>query len=264
VPDSIDRVSLDAMRRYVESEYVPQRAAIFLVGDITPEDAVARVTKWFGEVPPGEPASYGLPESLPTAGTRVFAHANVDAARIRISWRIPRAMDHAFQWEALVQLLAGNEVQLLPWKLRDELKLASSISASYVELKHGSMFSIDATVAKGRDPGELLSEIDGFLSKVVDTDRGRIAWAVREVERKRAFDRETTAARATLLAREWILARHERDPAEFEQFDVATILQLVGLALVPAHRVVVRCEVDPGAPITGVVESRTVDPGAGR
>jgi predicted Zn-dependent peptidase len=259
VPDSIERVDLDEVRRYLESVYVPQRAAVFFVGDITPEDAVTRVAKWFGDVPPGKPVSFALPESLPSTGTQIVVHANVEAPRLRISWRIPRELDHAFQWEAFEQLLDGNEVQLLVWKFRDELKLVSSITASYTELKLGSVFSIEATVAQGKDPGELLAKIDEFLAKVVDAERSRTAWAVREVARKRAFDRETTAARATILAREWALARPEEDPATVEHFNAATILQLVGLALVPDHRVVIRCDADAGAPIAGVVVSRTAD-----
>jgi predicted Zn-dependent peptidase len=232
VADSVERVGLEEVRRYVQTEYVPQRAAVFLVGDITPQDALARVTKWFGDIPPGQQAWAPQEELLPTSGTRVVVRANVDAPRIRITWRIPRALDDAFQWEAFGHLLDGEEVALLVWKFRDELKLAPKVSASYNRRKLGSVFQIEATVAPGHDPDELIAKVDDFLAKILDAERGRFMWAAEEVARSRAFEGETTAGRAERLAGAWVRARPEDDPAALERFDAATVLRLVGLALV--------------------------------
>jgi predicted Zn-dependent peptidase len=246
------------MAGYVARAYTPANAALLFVGDITPADAVAHASKWFGDVAAPARATPAIDESLPVADTRVVARAHVDAARVRISWRIPTDHDDPERWETLQQLLGGTETALARWKLRDKLHLVTSVQSSYARRAHGSLFTIDAVAAAGHDTREVVAGIDAFLRELVATapPPSTIEWSRLEVVRRHLLGRETASERAAHLVDEWIAEGTATRAEPTLDFDAAILIRLVGFGLRNEHRAVLECVPDAAAPISGVVTSR--------
>jgi zinc protease len=257
------KIDVATMQAFVERTYTPGDAALFLVGDITPVEAREHVAKWFGDVRGAPRAAEPVDEALPTEEVRIAARANVSAARVRISWRIPRALDDAERWESLQRLLGGNETGLLRWKLRDELHLVSRANATYSRRAFGSVFSFDFVVEPAHQPAEVEAAVDAFLANLVAVPprSDYFEWARQQVERQRLLDSESSSERAESLAGRWI--KHEKLTlsSETSPFDMVALHQLVGRALVPGHRAVFACAPDPSSPIAGVASPAAVSQG---
>jgi predicted Zn-dependent peptidase len=253
VPESADGIDSSRLRAFLKSVYVPARAALVFVGDVSAERAMTLASKWFGDVSPGTRGDPGPPEGLPSAEAHVAVRARVDHPQVRLVWRIPRANDDPLLWETLAQLLDGDETRMMAWELADRQKIVSRANASYSARAFGSVFSVDTTLEPGHSPAEVVKGVDGMMRSWIQNPT-RLSWAVREAERARLLNSETTADRASWLANDWV--QSGRSPTEWTMPTQATLLKAVDSALVPAHRVVIDCEPDRVAPIAGVVDSR--------
>ncbi|RZJ95807.1 MAG: insulinase family protein, partial [Brevundimonas sp.] len=56
--DDLDAASLEDVQTWFRSWYGPANATIVLAGDITPEEARAKVEQYFGDIPPGPPVTH--------------------------------------------------------------------------------------------------------------------------------------------------------------------------------------------------------------
>jgi predicted Zn-dependent peptidase len=247
--------SADELRDYLRSSFTPDRASLVLVGDFDTADMQARVSRWFGDIPAGpSPWTWPSDEMLPAASTDITLRANVDAARVFFQWRIPRALDSAFEWEALTDYLDGNASAFLRWELRDKQHVVDSIDASYSRAPLGSTFRVTARVAKGHSTADVVKAVGALVARVVAEGPNpvRVERAGLEALRARLVSRETTAGRAQLLYEAWLYGSPWAAP-DGKLLDAPRAVALLRDAFVDEHRVVVRCEVDPGAPIRGTV-----------
>jgi zinc protease len=252
------RASVAELRRFLDDNFAPNRASLAFVGDFDTADLEARVRKWFGAIPAGAPPEVPTDELLPAQQTTISARANIDAPSVLIQWRIPRAWERPFDWEVLQKLLDGSETALLPWELRDRQALVTSITARYDRRPFGSVFSVNATVAHGHSAEEVSRAIDAYLKALVlkPPSPQNVDWASRAANRARILGRETTTERVTFLGNAWAYAMPWSLPDE-EKVDVSRPSALLRKALLDEHRTIVRCEVDPSAPIAGVISATT-------
>jgi predicted Zn-dependent peptidase len=253
VPASADGIDSSRVRSFVKSAFVPARAALVFVGDVTAERAMGLATRWFSEVPPGTRGDPDPPEGLPIAEAHVTMRANVDHPQVRLVWRIPKASDDPIVWETLALLLDGDETRMMAWELADRQKIVSRATASYAGRAYGSVFSIVATLVPGHSAADVVLRIDSLMSTWIQ-NAARFSWAVREAERGRLMSSETTADRAGWLANDWV--QWGRIRTDWTTPTRATVLMAVNAALTPAHRVIIDCQPDRTAPIAGVVEAR--------
>jgi predicted Zn-dependent peptidase len=257
VPDEVAQTDLETMKRFVARTYVPGSAVLIFVGDISASDALAHAQKWFGDIPSLPRAAPVIDQSLPSAEARIVAHAHVDSPRVRVSWRIPASNDVSASWTAFRHLLDGQEVGLLRWKLREQSHLASSVQVSYWRRAHGSLFSVEAVVAEGHEPDEVVAAIDAFFKDIAPGAR-QIKWARMEAARERVLAHEKASRRAEQLEDDWIAGGAAASDQERDDFSDATVIELVGRVLQAGHRAVFECVPDAAAPIAGVVVSRSL------
>jgi len=161
-------VTVAEVRAFAEAHYTPDRAILVLAGDFETRHALALVQKYFASLPAGHARNRpAAARPLAVSETRLHIAARVPAASVTIAWPTPPFYEAGdAELDLLAELLAGNRVGRLRWRLVDELKIAASVSARQLSRELGSEFRIEAIAAPGHSAAELVEAIDGVLSEV--------------------------------------------------------------------------------------------------
>jgi len=112
----LDAASLADEKGFFESFYGPNNAVLAIVGDVTPEEAFAKVEKYFGAIParpvPPRPEVGEAPNTKERTLSETDALANVPA--VAVGWKLPgRGTKDEAPAAVLGTLLAGGEASRL-------------------------------------------------------------------------------------------------------------------------------------------------------
>ncbi|ALJ14692.1 M16 family metallopeptidase [Sphingopyxis macrogoltabida] len=167
--EDLDNASLDDVKQWFRDYYGPSNAVLVLAGDITPEEALAKVEKYFGDIEPGSPVSQPTSWPLRRTGT-VRETTYVRAAQpvfIR-TWNISdyRSADTDYL-QFLAQTLAGSRTSPLMKRLVIDEQVATGVDASVNNREIGGQFSISVTAKPGVDLEKVEKIVDEELRKVI-------------------------------------------------------------------------------------------------
>ncbi|WP_274627893.1 M16 family metallopeptidase [Arvimicrobium flavum] len=169
----LDDASLDEVRGFFDTYYVPNNAILVLVGDFAVEDAKALIEDTFGRIPTG--AEVPRPSPAPTAPTklRLDVTDRVATASVAIGFDgPPSSSDDNGDLAIASDLLGNGAFGLLRSRLVAEKGLANSVGASWTPGLLGGRFEIDATVNEGVAVETLETELraafEEFLSTPID------------------------------------------------------------------------------------------------
>ena len=168
--DDLDAATLDDVYEWFNTYYGGSNVVLVLAGDVTVEDARARVEHYFGEAPGGEPLSY--PKEwvpyLPENRIEVM-YDRVGQTRIVRTWAMPglNNRDTALGY-LLTDSLASNKNSPLRKKLVDELQLATSVAArAYGRVMSGE-FTLQIDLRPGVAPEQVLPIVDETIAAYLD------------------------------------------------------------------------------------------------
>jgi predicted Zn-dependent peptidase len=269
-PGEGDEPTLDQVKAFFDSSFAPNRAALVLTGDFDPAATMALVRKYFGPIPRAT-AARRAPAPLPDSGdVRIEMAANVRAPAVVAWW--PSPPDFApgdGELDLAAELLAGRGSSYLYWRLGDDRKVVTDVSARQRSHELGSEFEIWASVAPGRSAAEVLDGIDSVIAnlRVGGIPPYMFPPAAREFLNARLFQLEDTAFRAEKYAA-YSLEMGDanglaRDVERYRAASADAVRAEVRKTLVPSRRVVALVTPDPAAPREGVVRAvRRVGEGA--
>ena len=161
-------VTVKEVRAFAEAHYRPDQAVLALAGDFDSVRALSLVHQYFAPVgTAGQPQRVeGHPPHLDRE-TRITVAAHVELPMVMVAWSTPPS--HApgdAELDLVAQVLAGSRAGWLRWKLVDELKIASQVSARQSSREYGSEFMIEATATRGHRADEMLDAIDGVVARL--------------------------------------------------------------------------------------------------
>ena len=137
--DDLDAASLDDVHEWFNTYYGASNVTLVLAGDVSFEDAKAKVEHYFSEAPTGVPLSHPkkwVPNLTENREEKMYDR--VGQTRISRVWALPGLNDKDTSLMYLVNdSLVGNKNSPLRKKLVDELQLATSIRGS----AHGRVMS---------------------------------------------------------------------------------------------------------------------------
>src|SRR5207249_421247 len=88
----LQAMSRDDLYGYYRRYYVPNNATLVIVGDVEAEDAIRRVERQFGKIPPGaEPARLRTVEPEQIGERRVTIRKSGTAAYLKVAYHAPGA-----------------------------------------------------------------------------------------------------------------------------------------------------------------------------
>ena len=201
----LNAATVEDVRDFFRTYYAPNNAVVAIVGDVNTADVLAKVKKYFGDIP-RQPAAKPVDLTEPPRTEERSAEISDKLARIPqlfISYKLPEG-DSASTVAAgmLSSILAGGESSRLYQKLVKEKELAVNVGG-YVDQRRGpSTLSIIALVRPGKDP----KEVEGIISEEIarlhsePVSDSELLRARNTALRNATQERESSLSRAVALA----------------------------------------------------------------
>jgi zinc protease len=165
-PDDIAAASLADVSAFFARYYHPANASLAIAGDITADDAIARVQAFFGDIPAGPAVEPVAPPAPALAEPiRLVLEDRVELPRLYLAWPSPAlfaAGDADF--DLLAEILGGGKTSRLYKRLVFDDRVATELIATQASREAGSMFQVVATAASGRHVSQILEIVDAELS----------------------------------------------------------------------------------------------------
>ena len=167
VPQDLDAATLADVREFFLTHYTPANASLVIAGDFDPTQTRALVEKAFGglkgrpaPLPPPTPAP--LPAPVQTRTTLKDPLAPLP--QVTLAWVTPPL----FETDDLVLDLVGNILSAGKnsrlYQAVVNSGLAQDASAGESSMTLASIFSVEATVAPGKDPAEVETALSAVLT----------------------------------------------------------------------------------------------------
>jgi predicted Zn-dependent peptidase len=199
-PEDLDRASLDDVKQFFRTWYVPQNATLVIAGDVDKARALELVEKYFGPIAGNPPPARPPAPPVKLAGaTRLEVSAGVELPRVYVSWPTPAFFAPGDgELDVVAHVLAGGKSSRLYKRLVHDLQIAQDVYAYQQSMQLASVFEITATAQPGHTADELLKAIDEELKKLADggADEGEATRAKTIIRAQTLFDLERDSTRA--------------------------------------------------------------------
>jgi len=235
--EDIDAARLEDVHEFFDLHYGPNNATLVLVGDFDPRDALARIDRWFGEIParpvPDRPV---VPSPLGRGEQRRVLPDRVQVPRIYLMFHSPSFNDAGFEaTDVLTFLLADGNSSLLQKALVYEQQIAADVSAFTWPIEDVGMCFIVATarpgIAADRLEAATREVVDGLLADGIDP--ADFEGALNRARRSLVGQVNGFGERADAIAHAAVL---RGDPAYVnEAFDLYAALDRAGVEAVAAE-----------------------------
>jgi predicted Zn-dependent peptidase len=205
--ESIGAISRDAIASARERLWRANNLVLTVVGNMPPDEVLARAQRFFGPLPAGEknqrPTIRLEPKNLPAT---VRGEAGQQQTQFRVGFAAPAQRDRDSYPFILLDFIMSGSSGLIFRELRSERGLAYVAGSAYMAYQDAGTWFATA----GVDPQNLEAALDVTLSvirvvrefRVRDTD---LTGLRSQIEGQRALEDETNAARAERLANQEVL-----------------------------------------------------------
>jgi zinc protease len=167
--EDLDAATLEQAREWFEKYYGASNAVIALAGDITPEEALAKVERYFGWVPAGEPVAHPKTWIVRNTGEqREVAYDRVSAPRLYKVWSMPNfGSTEGAQLDVFANLLAGDRTARLTRRLVYEEQIATQVSAAAAESEIAGQFQIIVQGQPDADMTRIEAIVDEEVARLI-------------------------------------------------------------------------------------------------
>jgi zinc protease len=164
--EDLSAASVQDVKDFFKTYYAPNNATLVLVGDLNTADALARVGKYFGDIPRQEPPP---PVDMTEPPQTKEKRAQLDDKLARLP-RLTMALKgpfgntpEAYAFSVLSTVLGGGESSRLYQKLVKEKQVAVGVRAYFDQRRGPGMFQITATPR----PGKTLEEVEALITEEI-------------------------------------------------------------------------------------------------
>ncbi len=167
--DDLNAADLPTVQQWFRDYYGAANAVIVLAGDITPEEARAKVERYFGDIPPGPPVTRPQVMISPMVGAqREVMQDRVGQPRLYKVWNTPEAGSADSDYLGmLAQVLTSGRNSRLYKRLVFDDQIATQVAAFQSEGEIGSQFLVMATAKPGGDLAAIEAIIDEEMAKLL-------------------------------------------------------------------------------------------------
>jgi predicted Zn-dependent peptidase len=216
--EDLSAASLQDVQAFFASFYVPNNAALTLVGDFQADGALDIVDRHFGAIPraPDPPGPDGDATSRAHAATRDEQRGEVPMPGLYLACQIPALGDADFTVaELIVDLLVTGRASRLQSRLVREQRVAQKVDAWTMELVLGaSLIVVEAIGRPETEPAALEAALDAELDRLASDppSEGELARVRLQRATKRGMEMQTVERRADRLG---MYAALLNDPSRF-------------------------------------------------
>ncbi len=168
--EDLDAASLKDVHDWYDAYYGAANAVICVAGDITAEQALEKVKKYFGDIPPGP--TVARPErNIPrrTGETRSSYQDRVPQTRLLMTWVAPEwGSEEAVAMDMATDILGGGKSSRLYKKLVYEKQIATTAACFYDDREICGVFYMMLDVKAGVAPADIEAEANKVLADFLD------------------------------------------------------------------------------------------------
>ena len=165
--EDLNAASLEDVQEWFKTYYGPNNAVIVIAGDVTPEVALEKVTRYFGDIEPGPPVASFEKWVAPMDGDRrQVTEDRVPQARVHKVWNVPEvgAADYDLLTVA-TDVLADGKTSRLYERLVYRDQIATSAFAYVQSGEIGSQLNVVVTARPGADVEAVEAALDQELAR---------------------------------------------------------------------------------------------------
>jgi zinc protease len=165
--EDLSAASLADVKEWFSNNYGAANATIVLAGDISPDTALQKVKKYFGDIDSGPPlTSQSEWIAKRTGNHKQQMYDRVPQARVYKIWNVPGAKSADTDYLSLISsVLSADKNSRLYKRLVYDEKIASDIEAFSEASEIGGLFGIIATALRTEDLPYLEQAIDEEVQK---------------------------------------------------------------------------------------------------
>jgi zinc protease len=168
--EDLNAASLTDVKEWFKTYYGPSNAVLCIAGDVKPDDVLARVKKYFGDIPPGPSlVKPVLNISKRQEDTRGYYEDRVPEAKITMEWNVPQwGTREATMLDLATSILSSGKNSRLYKKLQYEDQTVSG-TYSYIDAREisGNVIMV-ANVKQGTSAEEVENTMDNILKEFID------------------------------------------------------------------------------------------------
>jgi zinc protease len=167
--EDLNAASVKDVQDFFRIYYAPNNAVLTLVGDFKPEEALAKIKKYFGGIPsqPNPPAPDLAEPKQKGERRKTLEDAFAQTPRIDIIFKIPAGnTDDWFALSVLARTLGSGQASRLYQTLVKDKELAVSVSCSTEEHRGPSTFDLTVLPRPGKDLKEVEKTVYAEIEKL--------------------------------------------------------------------------------------------------
>jgi predicted Zn-dependent peptidase len=247
--------SVEDVKNFYRTWYVPSNATLALVGDFDPADAKKLVDKWFGTLPAStKPVVVPIAAPVIKAQTITLDDTFAKLRQITFAWHSPAAFaDGDAELDIVAEALAAEGTGRLYKALVYDKPLAQSVRANQSGSQFSGVFTVTITLRTGADAAQAQQIAEAEIAKVTHDKLAdkEIARVVAGQESAAIHRLEGLNSRAnTLQLFNHFLGDPNKITFDLDRYRTTTADKILATAakyLVPAHMVTVITNAVPDA-----------------
>ena len=197
----LQAATLEEAHAFFRTYYHPGNVSLTVAGDVETGEMLARVRRYFEEIPAGPPmppvlgaVEHVTPDVATSDGVRCLLEDRVELPRLYLAWRTPRLFaDGDAEMDILAEVLTGGKTSRLYRTLVHDRRIATDVSAAQGSRELAGWFCITATAAPGHEVDELERVIGNELAVLADAgpDAREIERCLTQVEAQFVYGLQT-------------------------------------------------------------------------
>jgi zinc protease len=168
--EDLNAASLEDVRTWFKTYYGAANAVVVIAGDVETADAVARVEKYFGNIPSGPPVArfVSWTAKMP-AVRRQTVSDHVPQPRLYEVWNVPRYGElDTTRLDLLSDVLAEGKTSRLYKRLVYDDQIATSVEAYVDQREINSQFIITVTLRPGQDLKKAETAVQEDMTRLLE------------------------------------------------------------------------------------------------
>lgn len=169
--EDLKNPSITNIKNYYKEWYVPNNMAICLSGDFDPDQMIATIQKYFGDLQPNPDLPHlNLPKEVEITAPIVREVFGPDAESVALAWRFPGAADKDIETLQVVsQILYNGQAGMIDLDLMQQQKTLSAYCYPMTMADY-SVFTMQGRPKQGQTLDEVKDLLLGELKKLRDGD----------------------------------------------------------------------------------------------
>ena len=163
----LNAATMNDVQTWFKTNYGPNNVVLVLAGDITPQLALEKVEKYYGDIPAGPPLAKQAVWVAKRTGThRQTVQDRVPQALLDRVWNVPQVgTPEEAQLDLVAQILGGGKTSRLYKRLVYKDQIATRVVAENSSQEIAGQFSLSLTATPGGDLNKVEQTADEVLKE---------------------------------------------------------------------------------------------------